>query len=195
MRRAVATRLVPSLALVITEVVRRHTVAYRYREPIIGHRSRAPKHILLTSPWRADSLHRPGVRDKRGGLLPECGKSEPFCYRLFCTIHTPLEVGLLLTANLQAWQGIPVLYNCKPPVRKTRTVARQWDGERPRWTAAGSALQPHFAAAERKQHGDVVCKDPFAVHADPKVGIILLPILQRPHALPDLRVPGRRVLT
>ena len=31
----------------ITEGVLRHTVAYRYRYPIIGHRARAPKHILL----------------------------------------------------------------------------------------------------------------------------------------------------
>ena len=42
-----AKRLVPSLSLVITEVVLRHRVAYRSRYPIIGHRSRAPKHILL----------------------------------------------------------------------------------------------------------------------------------------------------
>jgi len=41
----------------------------------------------------------------------------------------------------------------------------------------------------------VVCKDPFAVHADPKVGIILLPILQRLYAPQDLRVLSRRVLT
>jgi hypothetical protein len=47
MRRAMATRLAPARSLVITEVVLRHTVAYRSRERIIGYRSRVPKHILL----------------------------------------------------------------------------------------------------------------------------------------------------
>jgi len=45
--RALATRLVPSLSLVITEVVLGHTMVYRSRKPIIGHRARASKHILL----------------------------------------------------------------------------------------------------------------------------------------------------
>ena len=54
-----------------------------------------------------------------------CRRNENFYYRFLCTIHTHQGMRLRLAANRQAWQGMPVLYQCTPPVRRITTVARQ----------------------------------------------------------------------
>ena len=57
-----------------------------------------------------------------------------------------------------------------------------------------SGLSPRFAAAQRKQPGDMVCKDAFAVHADAKAGVIQHPAPQRSNALENFLFSRRRVL-
>ena len=53
---------------------------------------------------------------------------------------------------------------------------------------------PALRQAQRKQRSYLVCKDACAVHADPKTGVIELPTPQRPNALENFGLLGRRVL-
>ena len=73
------TWLVPSLSLVITQVVLRHTGFFppqvaHYRPPITLTQTHSP-----SSPWRAESIHRPGVRHTQRCLLPGCGTRAATC--------------------------------------------------------------------------------------------------------------------
>src|SRR5712691_3945682 len=65
-----ATWLAPSLSLVITSVVLRHTGFF---PPQVAHYrpslTRTQTHSA-SSPWRAESIHRPVIRHTQGCLLP-----------------------------------------------------------------------------------------------------------------------------
>ena len=51
-----------------------------------------------------------------------------------------------------------------------------------------------MTATERKQRGNVICKDALTVHADTKTGVIQLPAPQRSNALENFGLLRRRVL-